>query len=178
YRIYLNGQEAYNATSSLFKWMAQVQVFKVGSDFPAVSIRQQWAWFKAKYNIKFEGGTQAAFTTVSFWKNHYQCYVGGSRYEVFGHRGRKYSVYKDGRQIAWWDKAAVSWFNGDNYHLLADDRADHELLIAFCLILDHHTSNRKGDSGITVDFGNFGPQAKAFDPAWRPKEDWKGEGQA
>ncbi|MFC6997695.1 LURP-one-related/scramblase family protein [Rufibacter roseus] len=169
YKIYLNGQERFFATSSMFSFMSKLQVFELDHDFPRVAIQQKWAWVKAKYTIKFEGGAEVLFRTESFWKRHFQCYVGGSAYDIYGHRGRKFSVYKDGVQIAWWEKAAVSWFNGDNYHLISDDNSDYDLLIAFCLILDQHESNHKGSNGFHVDFGNFGPQARKFDANWRPK---------
>jgi len=90
-------------------------------------------------------------------------------YGVFGHRGRKYSIYKNNKQIAWWDKNKVRWFNGDNYQIIADFDVDRELLISFCLILDNDRSQNRSENAVTVDYGNIGPQAKKFNPDWRPK---------
>ncbi|WP_192820089.1 hypothetical protein [Rufibacter sp. LB8] len=173
YRIFLNQQEAYYATSAVVSWLAKLEVYKVGNDLPSVVMQQQWAWFNTEYHLAFDGGSEARFTTASVWKRHFQCYVGGSAYDIYGQKGRKVSVYKDGRQIAWWDKQSVSWFNGDNHQIIADDGTDYEALIAFCLILDKAQSNDKS-SGITINLGHFGPEAKAFDPTWQPKQNWKG----
>lgn len=95
--------------------------------------------------------------------------VGQDLYEIFGHKGRKFSVYKNDKQVAWWDKDAVTWFNGDNYKIIADKDSDYELIISFCLIIDHTSSNNNDGNTMTVDFGNIGSTVKQFDPAWQPK---------
>jgi hypothetical protein len=56
-------------------------------------------------------------------------------YDIYGHRGRKYSIYKNDQQVAWWDKEAVGWFAGDNYKIFANANSDPELLISFCLVI-------------------------------------------
>jgi hypothetical protein len=87
-----------------------------------------------------------------------------------GHIGRKYSVYKNELQVAWWDKEAVSWFDGDNYKILADIDCDLDLIISFCLIVDNFSSNENDGNTVTYDFGNIGFQAKKFDENWQPKD--------
>jgi len=72
-------------------------------------------------------------------------------------------------QVAWWDKEAVTWFEGDNYHIDADDDIDRELIISFCIIIDDFTSKSHEDNTVTYDIGNFGLWAKKFDASWRPK---------
>jgi hypothetical protein len=108
------------------------------------------------------------FRTKSVWKNHFQCQYGSENFDIYGHKGRKFSVYKNDRQVAWWDKQAVSWFEGDNYKLIADVDSDYELIMAFCLIIDNHLSNSNEGNTVTFDLGNIGPQAKAFDSTWLP----------
>jgi hypothetical protein len=71
--------------------------------------------------------------------------------------------------VAWWEKEAVSWFDGDNYTITADNDCHAELIIAFCLIIDNHKSNRHGDNAVSYDIGNIGGQVKEFDSHWRPK---------
>jgi hypothetical protein len=84
--------------------------------------------------------------------------------------GRKYSVYKNDKQIAWWDKQAVSWFNGDNYTIIADSDADYELIIAFCLIIDNQYNNNDNSNTVTFDFGNIGGQVRKFNTDWKPND--------
>jgi hypothetical protein len=93
--------------------------------------------------------------------------VGSDNYDLYGHRGRKYSIYKNDIQVAWWDKNAVSWFSGDNYKITADKDCDVALIIFFCLIIDNFSYHKK--SIFNYSFGNIGFQAKMFDPAWQPK---------
>lgn len=78
-------------------------------------------------------------------------------------------MYKNDEQVAWWDKKRVTWFEGDNYKIVADNKGHYELLIAFCLIIDNYLSNDKGNNSMTIDFGHIGPQARKFDKTWQPK---------
>ena len=71
--------------------------------------------------------------------------------------------------MAWWEKGAVRWFDGDNYAITADNNCNIELIIAFCLIIDNHKSKRHGDSALSYNIGNIGGQVKEFDKYWRPK---------
>ena len=66
-----------------------------------------------------------------------QCRVGPDLYLIYGHRGRKYSIFKNDIQGAWWDRKAVTWFAGDNYKIIADKDCDIDLIISFCLIVDN-----------------------------------------
>lgn len=65
----------------------------------------------------------------------------------------------------------VTWFEGDNYKIIADNDCDQEMIIAFCLILDDSRSNQRSYSGnmVTFDLGNIGWKLKKFDEEWRPK---------
>lgn len=89
-------------------------------------------------------------------------------FDIYGHRGRKYSVYKNDKQVAWWNKQSVTWFEGDNYKIIADYNSDYELIMAFCLIIDNHSRNDNNVRTVTIDFGHIGPQVKKFDPTWQP----------
>jgi hypothetical protein len=78
-------------------------------------------------------------------------------------------LYKNDRQVAWWDKKAVSWFNGDNYTITADKDCDRNLVICFCLAMDNYASNDNEKKAVNFDIGKIGPQARKFDAAWTPK---------
>jgi hypothetical protein len=169
YQIFINGQHTHSASTKLFSWFTEINLFEYGSNSPRCVIKKKWSFFNTSFDISGHKHSHLEFRTKSFWKNHYFCQVGQDLFEVFGHRGRKYSVYKNDKQIAWWDKQAVTWFNGDNYKLLADNDCDYELIISFCLIIDNAKSDNNEGNTLTIDFGNIGPQVKKFDPAWQPK---------
>lgn len=170
YRIFINGEQTYFASSQLIGFMPKLHLFDNQNSRAKLTMGKKWSWFSPKYEVTLWDGGIIEFGTVSLWKSHYQCQDGADLYEIFGHKGRKHSVYKNDVQIAWWDKEMVSWFEGDNYKIVADDDSNHELIIGFCLMLDSQFSNNKNGNTVTIDFGNIGPQAKEFDYAWRPKQ--------
>ena len=171
YKIFIDGQQTYTAASELFKFLSVINLLNNEGFNLRLKINKLWGWFKPKYNITLYGNQILEFRSESFWKMHYQCQNGKDIFDIYGHRGRKYSVYKNDKQIAWWEKQAVTWFNGDNYTIITDsDSNDVELIIAFCLIIDnfYHDENRK--NAVNIDIGNIGGQVRKFDPYWKPND--------
>ena len=169
YKIFVDGQQTHYASTKLFRWLAEINLFEYGHDRPKYIIKKKWAFFNTSFDITRWDNNVFEFRTKNFWRHHYFCQVGQDFYEVLGHRGRKFSVYKNDVQIAWWDKNAVAWFNGDNYKLIADKNSDFELIISFCLLIDNTFSKDNDSNTMTIDIGNIGLQTKKFDPTWQPK---------
>ena len=169
YKIFIDGQEQYKAARKLFRLLAVVELYIGDNDTPRMTIRKRWGWFRAKYDIVRADNVVLPFRTKSFWKDYYQCVVGVDTYELYGHRGRKFSIYKNGKQIAWWEQRAVAWFAGDNYKITADNDADAELLISLCLIIDNYSSDKHDGTAFNYHIGKIGPQEKKFDEGWMPK---------
>lgn len=169
YHIFIDGQKMYFASTKLLRWLSEINLFKNQDNRAAYTIKKKWSWFKTSYNLISNDSSLYEFRTKNIWRLHYCCQVGADLYEIYGHKGRKYSIYKNDVQIAWWDKEAVTWFNGDNYKMMANNDCNVELLMCFCLIIDNATSNDNDGNTVTIDIGNIGLQAKAFDNNWRPK---------
>ena len=170
YSIYVNGEESYHASTELISLMSKIYLFNNQENSAKVVMNKRWGWLGAKYDIKY-GSNTLNFRTQSFWKLHYQCQLGEYLYDIYGHKGRKYSVYENDRQIAWWDKEMITWFEGDNYHIVLDDDCEFELVISFCLILDDYSSSNSDGNTITFDFGNIGGQKKEFNTTWQPNQE-------
>lgn len=168
YRIFVDGQPAYVASAELFRLLSVINLVKNGETKPCLTIRKQWFFLKPKYQIVVPGHETTEFRAESAWKLHYRCHFSPDLYHVYGHRGRKHSVYRNDTQIAWWDKEAVTWFDGDNYTIHADRDCNAELVIAFCLILDNHRHKGHGDA-MSIDFGNFFGVVKPFNERWTPR---------
>lgn len=168
YQIFIDGQLTHTASTKLFRWLAEINLFENGSGSPKYTIKKKWTFFNTSFDLTGLDNNVLEFRTKSFWKSHYFCQVGQDLFEIFGHRGRKYSIYKNNKQVAWWDKKAVAWFNGDNYKIIADKDCDPELIVSFCLIIDNTRSNDNNGNALTIDLGNIGPQARKFDPTWQP----------
>ncbi|MFB0910133.1 MAG: hypothetical protein QMA99_04160, partial [Flavobacterium sp.] len=62
-----------------------------------------------------------------------------------------------------------TWFDGDNYRIVADNDCDVELIISFCLINDNKTESNNSKNALTFDLGNSGPEARKFDNNWKFK---------
>jgi uncharacterized protein YxjI len=173
YKIFTDGQPSHTASRKLFRFLPEVNLFRLNDDQPVMTIKKRISFFSAKYNIlrwdNRRGNDILEFRTVAFWKAQYQCQAGNDTYDIYGHRGLKCSIYKNDRQIAWWDQQAVSWFAGDNYTIIADHDADADLLISFCLVIDNFRSDDHDGKTLTFHLGHIGPQARKFDPGWQPK---------
>jgi uncharacterized protein YxjI len=170
YQIFIDGQPTYKASNELFRLLSVINLFRNDDAGARLTINKQWFFWKPKYTIRLHGNSTVEFRADSWWEMHYQCHCSPDIYHVYGHRGRKYSVYRNNTQVAWWEKEAVSWFEGDNYAITADNDCNAELIIAFCLIIDNHKSKRHGDDAVSYDIGNIGGQVKEFDPHWKPKK--------
>lgn len=169
YKIFIDGQQTHFASRQLFRLLPEIRLYEAGSECEKMTVKKRLSFFKARYDITRWDNNVLEFRTISFWKLHYQCQVGADTYDIYGHRGRKYSIYKNDKQVAWLSKAAVSWFAGDNYKIIADRDCDAELLISFCLVIDNFRNDNHDGSTVTYDIGHIGPQAKKFDPTWQPK---------
>ncbi|SFP72454.1 Uncharacterized protein YxjI [Pseudarcicella hirudinis] len=169
YQISVNGQKSYFASTKLFSWLPEINLFKNQENRAIYTINKQFAWFKTSYNLSRYDNNLFKFRTKSIWRLHYYCQVGQDLYDIYGHLGRKYSIYKNDIQIAWWDKEWISLLNGDNYSIIADNDCDVELLISFCLIIDNSTDHNNNTNTITFDLGNIGSPEKKFDNTWQPK---------
>jgi uncharacterized protein YxjI len=169
YQVCIDGIQTHRAAAKIFRVFAEINLFDMGSDFAVATIKRRFSFFLAKYDITKKDGNVYQLVTISFWKGHLQCAWANDMYDIYAHRGRKYSVYKNDKQIAWWDKEAVTWFKGDNYKIIADKDCDKLLIISFCLAIDNYASNDKEKSTVNFNIGRIGPQAMKFDPTWQPK---------
>ena len=169
YQIFIDGQKTYRASAKLFRLLSEINLFELDCGRPKYIIKKKLTFFKVAFDLTTWNNNVFEFRTKKIWKKSYYCQGGRDFYEIFGHRGRKFSVYKNNTQNAYWDKEAVAWFNGDNYKIIADNDSDYELIILFCLIIDNFFSKNNNGNTVTIDFGNIGPQDRKFDPTWQPK---------
>uniref|UniRef100_UPI004049FC36 hypothetical protein n=1 Tax=Flavobacterium sp. TaxID=239 RepID=UPI004049FC36 len=168
YKIFINERQTYAASRRLFKLLSEIDLFQNNVRNAKITLKKCWSFFNTKYDIIRNGTDKYEYRTVNYWKVHHKCEVGEDLYEIFGHRGRKFSIYKNDIQIAWWDKDLVSWFDGDNYKIIADVDADYELIISFCLINDNKSENDNNGNAITFNFGNL-LEARKFNKNWKTK---------
>lgn len=173
YDIYCQEKQIRFARSQLqvLWFMTHIYLCSIEGAQSLLTLARRFSIFRTNYDIQFNSGRIAKFRTILVWKGHYQCKYANEIYDIYSHRGRKYSVYKNNSQIAWWDQKSVMWFEGNNYKILADDDCDIDIIISFFLIIDDWSSNNSDSATVTIDFGYIGPQAKEFNPHWRPNKE-------
>jgi len=168
YKIYHNNEPCRFAKSKLFSLLSHIDIQEYENSKALLSIKKQHTFYNTSYIIEYSSGRSLEFNSVSKLLNHYQCRNENGTYDIYEHRGLKYSVYNNGIQIAWWNQEKVTWFKGDNYKIYANDNCDIDLLIAFCLIIDDSINNSNSNT-ITLNIGNVGPEVKEFNTNWLPK---------
>lgn len=170
YTIENNGNIIYTAKAKILKLMAQVDVFGPEGDVtPVATIYRRFAWFKARYDIAVPDAVlPLEFTTIAIFRRHYRCISGNDVYDIYGNKRRKFSIYKNDEQIAWWDKKAISVMAGDQYTITANDNCDKLLLTTFCLAMDNFTRAQKQGGLVKYDIGNMGFNTRDFNENWRP----------
>ncbi|TAJ12520.1 hypothetical protein DMA11_12660 [Marinilabiliaceae bacterium JC017] len=165
-----NQQTTLKAASKIFRILSEIEVFRADNEKKLASIKKKFAFFKARYHVEIENQAPILFNTESYWKNHFRCINGTDTYDIYGHRGRKFSIFKNDQQVAWFTKEAVTFFEGDNYMMMANDDADQFLMVCFVLIVDNYRSKKRNNNAINIDLGNVF-QARPFDKNWLPQEE-------
>ncbi len=165
YEIVKEGKTLFRASAKLFRLFSEIRLLREGDEHVLVVIKRLISFFTAKYMLQMSSGSEALFHTVSFWKNHFRCEYRGKTYDIYGHRGRKFSIFKNNKQIAYFVKEAVSYFAGDNYKLIAEDDEDVALLVSFVLIIDSYRSRGRERGPVNFDIGNIF-QERPFDESW------------
>jgi hypothetical protein len=167
YDITVNNVPSFKAESKIFRIMAEININDITANDNDATIKRLFKPFMVKYNIQSKKFGELLFDTVSFWKNHYFCVVGMDKYEVFEHRGRKVSIFKNDVQIAAFKRKAISVAMGDDYTVNANDDADANLLVCFCIICDNFNDAGKDKGIVNLNLGNLF-QARKFDESWEP----------
>jgi hypothetical protein len=169
YTIFVNGKQQWSASKEILNILSNLHVSIYPDGTEVIEIRQKNLLISPEFSIRIAGKAVLQLTTVSNWKNIYQCIDDKDIYTIYGHAGTKYSVFKNGIQIAYWDESSVNVLNGEQLKIYADLDANKELLVAFCLAADNFSSNSNTNT-ITINFGNIGWWLRKFDKTWKPKE--------
>lgn len=167
YTIKVNGQPVLKGARRLFKLFPLLEVLPPQGGPPVFTIEQRGFVFLSPAFVFTFGQNTYELTTVSWFKRHYQIHMGRDVFDIYGHRGRKVSIFLNGKQVAWFQSAAVTFFAGDEYNVHTDSQVSVDWIIAITLFWDMW-HNRSGNKGmINVRFGALF-QAQPFDKNWIP----------
>ncbi len=146
-----------------------ILIDSIGNKIFSISSKKKKLFRSYEFQIVSNNGEIVNYFTVSAWNSHDRCVANQHTYDVYGHKGRKYSIFKNDSQVAFFEKSPMSFFEGDTYKLVADDDCELPLLICLVIIHDLKSGNNSGNI-LTFDFGNVANGSKVFDRNWRPKQ--------
>lgn len=168
YRIYVNERLSYIAKRHIFSFfLSNFNLFREDGMTILLSIHQKFKFFLAHYIIK-RNNKEYVFRTIGLWSVYYVCEVENDRYEIYPHKGRKISIYKNGSQIGYYDQNLISFFEGDKFTFIGNNNIDKELIISFLIIIDNHRESFDNRNLINFNFGNLFFEEKAFNQNWQP----------
>ncbi len=167
YSVSVNGTECYLAKSKVLRFLYEATLHDA-QERTVVTIKKRFSILRARYNLQLQEGRTFRFRQESLFKPVYTCTNGVESYEIYGHRGRKFSIFLRGRQVAALEKNQVVILEGDEFLLEADDGLSPELLCGMVLIIDNIHYSRSNHNTVSIDFGNL-LQARTCNENWKPR---------
>jgi uncharacterized protein YxjI len=131
------------------------------------SIQGRFSFFREKYDFTLSDGRVFNFWCEKRWKRVFDCEGEKDSYRLYGHKGLRYSIFQNDRQIAAFTKNRIVLGKGNQYEISLNDDAD--LIVILCMVLAINTSeDDDNDTSVTIDLGSIGPEEKPFDERWQP----------
>ncbi len=163
--IAINQQETYKTIENNGFLVQKIELQRLADNKPI--LQAYCRMLPPKFKIIMKDGMEFPFKMDGVQALKYSCDKNGILYEVYQHKDRKHSIFKNDIQIAYFDKDEYAKFGADRYILIADEHSDIELYLGFLLILHMiHGSDKKSIS--SKDIGNVW-EKRAFDVNWKPK---------
>jgi uncharacterized protein YxjI len=159
--------DSYYARKAILALTDKIEITKQDGA-AAAHIQGHFSPLRSKHDFIFADGRAFTFECEKMWTQVYACQGAGEAYTLYVHRGLKFSIFKDDRQVAAFTKNLVVLGSGNNYEIRMDSDAD-ALLIA-CMVITINSAEFDDDKeSVSIDFGNIGPQGRRFDEAWEPR---------
>ncbi len=156
----------YSAQKAFFSFPARIKVRSPDEQVVA-TIQGHFSFFRSRYDFVLPGGRFYQFHCEKIWKAVYVCESDHERYRLYRHKGLKYSIFQDERQIAAFAKNRIVVGKGNQYEISLNDNAD--VIVIVCMVLAINTAeNDDDDTTVTIDIGSIGPEERPFDERWQP----------
>jgi len=103
---------------------------------------------------------------TNIFKPKFVCKYNNDLYEFIPHKGHKTSIFKNEKQIGYYKDKKVEYLGDQTIVLVTNDDIPQHLIFTFILAIKCDFNNDY--STMSVDIGNFGPEVRKFDTAWKP----------
>ncbi len=156
----------YSAQKAIFSLPAKIKL-QSSDERILANIQGRFSFFRERYDFTLSDGRVFRFWCQKRWRRVFDCEGDKASYRLYGHKGLKYSIFQDDRQIAAFSKNRVVIGKGNRYEISLNDDADVILII--CMVLAINSSEDDDDNTtVTIDVGSIGPEEKTFDERWQP----------
>lgn len=157
----------YSARKAIFSLYDKIDL-KSQDGSIAARIRGHFSPLRERHDFLLSDGRSFVFRCEKSWKGVYSCVSENMSLTLYQHRGLKYSIFQNDTQIAAITKNRVVLGKGNEYAVSMNSDAD--IVVIACIVLTiNATQDDDNDAGVTIDFGNVGPQERKFDESWEPR---------
>lgn len=157
----------YSARKAIFSLTDKIDLTSQNGQTEA-RIRGHFSLLRQKHDFVLADGRTFAFQCDKAWKGVYSCIGPKLKLLLYRHRGLRYSIFQDDCQIAAITKNRIVFGKGNEYSISMNSDAD--MIVILCIVLTiNATQDDDDDAGVTIDFGNVGPQERKFDEDWEPR---------
>ena len=167
YSVTVDNHPAYRITAPFFNFKSKFTILDMQEEVVG-TVRKKNSLFSSKCIINLEAFGIANFYTNASIRDGFFLEFQNTKYSIFSHKNRKYSIFENDQQIGMFEKALVSVAGGDQYRGLANNNLNKLLMVSLVLAFD--IFNAKSDDGNTIvyDLGIIGPEENPYDESWVP----------
>lgn len=167
YLIYIDNELQYKAISEPLKTVAKINIYE--QENKILTIRKQNFGIRANYLIEDINNNSYWFQEINNLKLIMKCQIENDLYQIYGHNGNKYSIFKNNIQVAFWEKNSFTMGEKDVYTIIANNNENSLLLVSFCICIDNSKSNFSNELSLfNFDLGFNGNLLREFDSSWKP----------
>jgi hypothetical protein len=129
-----------------------------------------WFWELSKTTYRLEIHTeqiQTEIKAVDYHKGHWTFNIDNEEYDLYFHTGHKKSLFKNGRQVARYDKGQVHFWSNDSGYIIANNDENKLLLLSLFITFD---MGEYMDADINVDLGKLDGGVIENNEYWTPTQ--------
>ncbi|MDR3792777.1 MAG: hypothetical protein P4L03_05280 [Terracidiphilus sp.] len=124
--------------------------------------------FRHRHEIYLSDGRMYRFKCEKIWRRVFTCGGNQDFYRLYEHKGLRYSIFHNDRQVAAFKKNRVVFLKGYRYEISMDQDADLILILCLVLTLNSSEQSDNDDATITFDLGNL-LEDRPYDASWQPR---------